>query len=84
MTSGHIPCNLVVELLTDYLDGALDPVTAERVESHLVQCPPCVTYLDQLRTTIRQVGALPAGTLPESTVAALEAAFLDFHPPEVR
>ena len=45
MTSGHIPCNLVVELLTDYLDGALDPVTAERVESHLVQCPPCVTYL---------------------------------------
>jgi predicted anti-sigma-YlaC factor YlaD len=82
MTTEHIPCNQVVELLTDYLDRALDPVTAERVEAHLVRCPPCLTYLDQLRTTIRGVGALPVDTLPESTVAALESAFRGFHPPE--
>ena len=81
MTGDHLPCAHVVELLTDYLDGALDPATAARVDAHLAACEPCIIYLDQLRSTITDLGALPAATLPADTVAALEAAFRDLHPP---
>ena len=72
---------MVVELLTDYLDGALDPTTTEGVDAHLAGCAPCATYLAQLRTTITGLGTLPAPTLPADTVTALEAAFRDMHPP---
>ena len=78
---GHLPCREVVELLTDYLEGALDPPTRGRVEHHLSLCPPCVTYLEQLRTTVRVVGQLPEATLPPEALAELEAAFRGFHPP---
>ena len=81
MTADHLPCVDVVELLTDYLDGALDPATAARVDAHLADCEPCATYLDQLRSTITDLGTLPAPTLSAGTVTALEAAFRDLHPP---
>ena len=81
MTADYLPCVHVVELLTDYLDGALDPVTTARVDAHLAGCEPCTLYLDQLRTTITDLGTLPAPTLPPDTVTALEAAFRDLHPP---
>ena len=81
MTGDYLPCAHVVELLTDYLDGALDPVTTARVDAHLAVCEPCTIYLDQLRTTITDLGTLPAPTLPPDTVTALEAAFRDLHPP---
>ena len=81
MTGDYLPCVHVVELLTDYLEGALDPVTTARIDAHLAVCEPCIIYLAQLRTTITGLGALPAATLPADTVAALEAVFRDLHPP---
>ena len=83
MTVEHMPCSAVVELLTDYLEGSLDASTAARVENHLALCPPCVTYLDQLRATIKQVAALPVQGLSDRAVADLEAAFRGFHTPDV-
>ena len=77
----HLPCQTVVELLTDYLEGALDPTTCARVEHHLSLCPPCATYLDQLRTTMELVGRLPEDTLPADALQELDAAFRGFHPP---
>ncbi len=81
MTIEPLPCVDVVELLTDYLEGALDPATSARIDAHLAQCPPCVTYLEQLRTTVNDLGSLPAQTLSDSAIAELEAAFGDFHRP---
>ena len=75
----HLPCIAVVELLTDYLEGALDPATVERVEAHLDICPPCVDFLEQLRSTVDSLGELPVEVLSADTVDALEAAFRDFH-----
>ena len=37
-----------VELMTDYLEGALTGKERERFEQHLHHCPPCVRILDQL------------------------------------
>jgi predicted anti-sigma-YlaC factor YlaD len=51
-----ITCDELVELVTDYLEGALP--TRDRVdfERHLVWCSWCRDYLDQVRTTIELTG----------------------------
>jgi anti-sigma factor RsiW len=68
----ELACRQVVELVTAYLDDALDPVDRERFEEHLVFCDGCANYLEQMRTTIRLTGG--AGlVLP----AALESRLLD-------
>ena len=63
---GGISCREVVELVTAYLDGALADDDRERMEAHLERCPPCVEYVDQIRTTAR--------------VAAVAAVDLELHP----
>lgn len=45
-------CRQAVQLMTDYLDGALTNTQARRFERHLAGCPHCAEYLDQLRETI--------------------------------
>jgi hypothetical protein len=42
-------CNELVELVTAYLDGALDPQTRARFDSHLRECDGCENYLQQFR-----------------------------------
>ena len=51
-----LPCQVVVELVTDYLEGALTPAERRRFESHLSGCPHCTEYLAQMRETIRLAG----------------------------
>ena len=46
-----LTCQELVELVTDYLDGALDEETADRFEQHLSVCPGCETYLGQMKET---------------------------------
>jgi anti-sigma factor RsiW len=48
-------CQQLVELVTDYFEGALTPAERDRFEAHLEVCPGCVTYLEQVRTTMRLV-----------------------------
>jgi anti-sigma factor RsiW len=49
-------CQEVVEMVTDYLEGALPPVDSRRFETHLTGCPHCTEYLAQIRETIRLAG----------------------------
>lgn len=70
-----LDCNQLVELVTDFLDGALDADTERRVVDHLSLCDGCGAYLDQVRRTVRELGELPADRLPERARAALLAAF---------
>jgi anti-sigma factor RsiW len=56
----RIACRNLVELLTDYLDGALVPPTLTEVEAHLAICPPCRTYLSQVETTVDELGRVEA------------------------
>jgi anti-sigma factor RsiW len=53
MPPGTLTCQELVELVTDYLEGALSPGERARFEAHVAQCKHCPTYLDQMRTTIR-------------------------------
>lgn len=51
-------CQEAVELVTDYLSGALSRAARRRFESHLAGCPHCTEYLAQMRTTIRLAGQI--------------------------
>jgi anti-sigma factor RsiW len=70
-----LDCNQLVELVTDFVEGTLDPETERRVVDHLAECDGCSTYLDQMRATARALGDLPPDRLPDSARAALLAAF---------
>jgi anti-sigma factor RsiW len=53
-----LPCQEVVEMVTDYLEGALAPADRRRLEKHLAGCEHCTEYLAQIRETIRLTGRL--------------------------
>ena len=71
----ELPCREVVELLGDYLEGAMAPDDRARLERHLADCEGCAAYLDQLRTTIRLSGRLSEDAVPAEAMAALLETF---------
>jgi predicted anti-sigma-YlaC factor YlaD len=74
MTPADLSCRKLVEILTDYLEGAVTAQERIRVEQHLVICSGCAAYADQLRTTVRLTGTLELDELgPESRRSLLAA-----------
>jgi len=53
-----LTCQELVELVTDYLEDALPPAERARFDSHIRQCDACLTYLQQMRTTLELLGSL--------------------------
>jgi hypothetical protein len=51
-------CKELVELVTAYLEDAMDDDTRARFEDHLAGCDGCTHYLEQFRVTIRTVGRI--------------------------
>jgi hypothetical protein len=81
MSSGHITCQEVVELVTGYLERRLPPDEAARFEEHIVFCDGCEFYLDQMRTTIATVGRIAEEDMPDATRDRLLAAFREWKRP---
>ena len=81
MSEIHLSCAEIVRLVTEYLEGVLDPVTADVVAAHLAICPGCVTYVEQIRQTAAALGELPVDALSEAARADLERAFRGFRRP---
>lgn len=71
-------CQELVELVTDYLEGALPPTDAARVEAHLASCPHCTEYIRQMRATVHALGHLPAAAISAGALAVLTAHFRDW------
>jgi anti-sigma factor RsiW len=71
-------CAELVELVTAFLDGALDPETEQRFVEHLALCDGCETYLAQMRRTIAEVGAVEPESLSDETRDRLLQAFRTF------
>ncbi len=59
----ELVCQQAVELMTDYLEGALSRADRRRFEAHLAGCPHCTEYLAQIRTTIELTGSVTPGDL---------------------
>ena len=70
-----LSCRELVELVTDYLEGALDRRTRARFERHISGCPHCTAYLEQIRETIRLTGMLREDQLEPQARDELLAAF---------
>jgi anti-sigma factor RsiW len=63
----EIVCQQAVELVTDYLEGALSRRDRRRFEAHLKVCPNCAAYLEQIKMTIRLTGEIePEDLTPEA------------------
>jgi len=75
MVEDDLPCNELVELVNDYLDGTLPSDERARFDAHLQACPGCRNYLDQMRTTIGLAGRLRIGDLSPLARAELISAF---------
>jgi predicted anti-sigma-YlaC factor YlaD len=75
---GGISCRELVELVTDYLEDALEPAQLEHMEEHLHLCGPCRAYVEQVRTTSRLAAAAEAELERRPDRDALLAAFRDF------
>jgi anti-sigma factor RsiW len=56
--ANELACQQVVEMVTDYLEGAMPRSQRRRLEAHLAGCEHCSEYLDQMRATIRLTGRL--------------------------
>jgi predicted anti-sigma-YlaC factor YlaD len=80
----ELSCREVVELLGDYLEGAMTPGERARLDGHLADCEGCAAYLEQLRVTIRLGGrlseeAVPPEAVPPEAMAPLLEAFRAWH-----
>jgi anti-sigma factor RsiW len=73
-----LSCQELVELVTDYFDGALPPGDRARFEAHLDECAGCARYVEQMRTTVAVTGAT-AGLEDRPEVAGLLDAFRGWH-----
>jgi anti-sigma factor RsiW len=73
-------CAEFVELVTAYLDGALDRDTEQRFLEHISNCDGCDRYLHQIRETITKLGELPAESLSDEARDHLLSAFRSFPP----
>ena len=69
-------CREFVELVTDYLDGALPDAERVRFEAHLAECDGCAGYLEDTR---RLVGSLHEASEPPADPATREALLRAFH-----
>jgi anti-sigma factor RsiW len=70
-----LDCNEFVELVTAFLDGALDAETERRFVDHLATCDGCDRYLDQIRQTTQTLGSLSPEALSDASRQALLDAF---------
>ncbi len=59
-----IRCADAVELVTEYLDGALNASDLAAFEAHLTHCEGCTVFVDQIRMTIH-LTCVASGTGPE-------------------
>jgi anti-sigma factor RsiW len=62
-----VDCQELVELVTDYVEGALTDERAEAVRAHVQECVDCLRYLGQMQLTARLLGLLSTEDLGAAT-----------------
>lgn len=70
-----LTCKEIVELVTEYLEGALTRRDRRRFQAHLSGCEHCTEFLRQMRTTVELTGTLTVDDLSVDQQRALLALF---------
>jgi len=73
-----LSCRELVELVTEFLEGALSPEDRARFDEHIGECVNCTAHLNQMRRTLRVVGRLTEGSVSAEARDALLTAFRDW------
>jgi len=77
-TVPDVTCQEFVELVTEYLEGAMSASDRVRFEAHIDHCDGCREYLVQFRETITVVGHLPPESIDPVAEEKLLATFRDW------
>ena len=72
-------CQSLVELVTDYLEGALPRSDRKRFEKHIAGCDACSAYIEQIRLTITATRKLTEEDIQPEAREALLVAFRYWH-----
>lgn len=78
MSNDELTCRELVELVTEYLEGALPAAARARFEAHLAQCAGCTNYVEQARLTIQLTGQLTEDSLSPAAREELLRIFRDW------
>jgi anti-sigma factor RsiW len=76
-----LECREFVELVTDYLEGALPDRERIRFEVHLAECDGCSGYFEDMRRMIGSLHDLPEPPPDPATRDALLRAFRELREP---
>ena len=79
MSAEELTCKEVVEIVSDYLEGALSDELRARFDRHISGCDGCTNYLEQMRETIRLTGMLTEEQVPVAQRERLLEAFRDWN-----
>ena len=71
----ELTCKALVELVTDYLEGALSSSERQRFGEHLEGCPFCKVYVEQMRQTVDILGRLPEESIAPDALDVLRSHF---------
>jgi anti-sigma factor RsiW len=75
---GDLRCQEFVELVTEYLEGTMPPNQRARFQAHIDECDDCVTYIAEMRLTIRALGYLAVEHIAPAARERLLAEFRDW------
>jgi anti-sigma factor RsiW len=78
MAAIELTCQELVELVTEYFEGALSATDRARFETHLAECEGCTAYLEQMKQTMWAVGHLTERDVSPPARAALLQIFHDW------
>ena len=82
LAPASIRCQQAVELMSDYLDGALPRRQRRRLERHLQACDACSGYLEQMRVVIATSGSVGPEDLDPEVLEGLVQLFREYHDDE--
>jgi len=70
-----LTCQETTRLVTEYLEGNLSWKDVIRFRLHIGMCIHCRRYLRDMKVTVRTLGMLPRGAVPQATMDALMERF---------
>ena len=76
----ELACIELVEVITDYLEGAMPARKRRLLEQHLTACDGCTAYVEQMRRTIETTGRLRQEDVPPELEERLLLAFESWKP----
>jgi anti-sigma factor RsiW len=68
-------CRELVEVITDFVEGAMSDADRTRFEHHLGACAGCTAVMSQFRTTIEVTGRLTEDKVSEAQRDAMREVF---------